>query len=303
MLNIFIFVVTASITLLSVPLAMAEDDVPSLHNYKSSAIVRDIQNFNVATPEYNLYILSGKEADFNNPAERLTLLSTKEFSGTSDFFALRHLLRNEHLNYFYRKSLCRNQYRVNDDENWTLNVTFQKNESNYKWQIKEVIQIKNGKHSKVQSAINENIFQITLNADSGCNFPEFQSLGLKIKGLDSGIISDSIDKLSPLDGQQAIFDNLVFFRSDASNQKRKIQTAVASIVFEYTTANPKEERLQNGWLISGFHFLDDDKEQFDLDKVDDGSNIIIPPTDMNIFRENGVPNNRGIIKGLKSKNK
>lgn len=264
----------------------AEDEPAGESANPLSHTAQDIENYNIGTPEHNLYILVGQESGIN-PAERLNELSVKDFIGTSAFFGLRSLLKHNQLNLAYRTGKCINEFQVNDDENWRLEVVFQANAATGKWQVKQVTQIKNGQPTARLLPANDPLYQQNFVASSGCGFAEFPSVWQALKGKDSGFwkSSDTIEKLTLLYGQRAVFDNLVFFHPDLANHKHKILTAVCSIQLEYARPDPKQQRFQNGWLISGFEFLDDDGQDYDLDKSEDIASAIIPPTPMKVVRK------------------
>ncbi len=261
----------------------AEEEQPPVPQNSLSSTAREVESHNIATPEHNLYILTGKEPDIN-PAQRLGELSVKEFVGTSPFFALRSLLKHNQLNEMYRVGKCVNKFRVNDEENWQIDVTFEANAATEKWLVKKVSQTKKGKITDPLQA-NDPLYQQSLNASSGCVFTEFPNVWLALKGTGaSNWFNDAIEKLTPLDGKRAVFDNLVFYQLDHANPKHKILTAVGSIQLEYAKPDPKNNQFQNGWLISDFEFLDDEGKEYDLEKAEDPANAIIPSTPMSVLR-------------------
>jgi len=285
--NVIKYLTVGCLICLAVQTTSAEEEQLLEPTNPLSPTARDIENYNVASPEHSLHILVGKEADLN-PAERLSELSVKEFLRTSPFFGLRSLLRHNQLNWVYRESKCVNEFRVNDDENWRLVVTFESNPTTDRWKVKKVLQIKNGQAMPVPLQANNPLYQQSLIASSGCDFAEFPSVWQPLNVPDSSSRWNSIDtieKLKPLDGQKAVFDNLVFYRQDHANPKHKILTAVVSIQLEYSHPDPSKKRFKNGWLISGFEFLDDEGQEYDLEKPEDKSSAIYAPTPLNVFRK------------------
>lgn len=188
--------------------------------------------------------------------DRLSKFSNNAFENSEGFASLKTYIQRHKINTTYAVEKRIQEFSVNGDDKHHFSVTFERNLTNKKWQIKHIDDTQQGRTRPLALASNDRVYAETVShANDEGYFSEFPDIWQRLY--------PNAEKLKPLTEQIAVLDNVIFYVDAKDCHGKNPWMAFASITYAWNPPDTKQQDLKNGWLIMDFS-----SKEYDLGKED-----------------------------------